>query len=136
MNKEMTSSKPYIIRALYEWICDNGCTPYVTVRTTLKNVKVPEAYVQGGWITLDLSQTAVNNLLIDNSAICARARFGGVIHELYLPIGSIAMIFASETKAGMEFIPEETSFDDADRDMPEHTARATKPRFKVIQNDD
>ncbi len=92
--------------------------------------------MQNGWITLDLSQTAVNNLLIDNRAISARARFGGVIHELYLPIDSIAMIFASETRSGMEFVPEETPFEAADKNALEHTARATKPRFKVIQNDD
>ncbi len=131
----MTSSKPYLIRALYEWICDNGCTPYVTVKTTLTNVRVPQEYVQDGWITLDLSTSAVNNFLIDNFAISARARFGGVIHELYLPIGSIAMIFASETKEGMSFVPEETVLPPENSLALSDSARTVKPRFKVIKND-
>ena len=99
-----TSTKPYLIRALYEWCSDNGYTPYLSVRVD-ETTKVPREFVKDGEIVLNVSAVATRNLTIDNDLIQFSARFGGVSREVSIPIGCVAGIFGRECGHGMLFLP-------------------------------
>lgn len=99
----MTPSRPYLVRALNEWIIDNGMTPYVVVDVGIKGVQVPEDFVTNGQIVLNISAGAVRNLLIDNSAIEFNARFGGVPMQVYVPMSAIMAVYSKENGQGMVF---------------------------------
>ena len=103
----MLSTKPYLIRALWQWCCDAGFTPYLTVFVD-EHCRVPLDYVQDGSITLNLSPSATGQLDLGNEWITLNARFGGVPRELFFPIGAVVGIFARENGAGMEFAYETT----------------------------
>lgn len=130
----MTSSRPYLIRAIYEWIVDNGCTPYIAVDTTSSRVCVPKQYIKNNSITLDISTVAATKLLIDNEAITFKARFGGVLNDIYVPVSSVLAIYAREDGNGMAFTPEESQSDsDESRSSKGSTAATTnKFQFKVV----
>lgn len=128
-----TSSRPYLVRAIYEWIVDNGCTPYISADTTSPRVDVPREYIKNDSITLDISSVATTNLLVNNEAITFNARFGGVMHSIYIPISSVLAIYAQENNNGMAFPPEE--FEDefqADAEETEVSSSSSKPQFKIV----
>lgn len=100
---EMTENKPYLIRAIYDWIVDNGCTPYLAVDATLEGVQVPPQYVSDGQVTLNLSPSAVRSLDLGNDSISFSASFGGVVNMIIVPIYSVLAIFAKENGQGMAF---------------------------------
>lgn len=103
----MTSSRPYMIRATYEWIVDNNCTPHLLVDVHVKGVEVPQEHVnKDGQIILNIAMSAVRDLLMDNTAICFSARFGGVPREIYVPCRAVLGIYARENGQGMMFEPE------------------------------
>ena len=104
----MNSNRPYLARALYEWIVDNGCTPYVVVNANRDDVQVPRAYVKDGQIVLNIAPTAVVGLNIDNDALEFNARFGGVAMQVYAPMSAVLGIYARENGQGMIFEPEDT----------------------------
>jgi stringent starvation protein B len=104
---DMTSSKPYLIRALYEWITDNGMIPHLVVNVNVDNIKVPLAYAENGRIVLNISHTAAVNLQIDNDYITFSARFSGTPMNVVVPTFSVLAIYAKETGAGMVFDEEE-----------------------------
>ena len=108
MSVPMTSSRPYLLRALYEWIVDNRCTPYLVVNAELEGVQVPRAYVKDGQIILNISPGAVAGLRLNNDAVIFNARFGGVPMEVNVPIAALLGIYARENGQGMIFEPEET----------------------------
>lgn len=112
----MTSSKPYIMRALYEWIVDNDCTPYMLVAAEAPGVSVPEGFAENGQIVLNLSPSAVRNFTISNEAVSFEARFSGVPHQLYLPAYAVMALYAQENGQGMFFEPEVLSVEDMDPD--------------------
>ena len=99
----MTPSRPYLIRAIYEWILDNSLTPYLAVDATQDNVSVPMAYVKDGQVVLDLSPSAVRELHISNDVVTFDARFGGQPHNIYVPIKSVMAMYAAENGRGMVF---------------------------------
>ena len=100
----MTSSRPYMIRALYEWIVDNNCTPYILVDTHVHGVEVPQQHVnKDGQIILNIAPTALKDLFIGLEAISFNARFGGVPFDLFIPCGSVLGIYARENGQGMMF---------------------------------
>lgn len=117
----MTSSKPYLIRAIYEWIVDNSLTPYITVDTNTPHISIPKECAQEDQLTLDISNNAASNLLIGNEAIEFKARFGGISHSIYIPLEAVMIIFAQENDRGMAFAPEEfdEDFIDFDEDFDE-----------------
>ena len=90
----MNSSRPYIIRAIYEWIVDNDCTPHLLVDVEMEGVEVPQAYVSDGQIVLNVSPTAVVGLDMGNDYIYFNGRFGGVATDITVPIKSILGIYA------------------------------------------
>jgi len=132
----MTSSKPYLIRAIYEWIVDNGYTPYITVDTTIPGTDVPKQYIIDNSITLDISSEATHQLLIDNKAVTFQARFGGVARDLYIPIAAVVAVHAPENDQGMAFPHEEYEDyinEDEETDLSEATPVKTgKLQLKVI----
>lgn len=103
----MNSTKPYLIRAFYEWIVDNNCTPYLVVNANFPEVSVPLQYIDNGQIVLNVSVAAVQSLTLGNSSISFSARFSGISHDIYVPIGSILAIYAKENGRGMVFAEEE-----------------------------
>ncbi|MDK4681285.1 ClpXP protease specificity-enhancing factor [Kingella negevensis] len=126
----MTSTKPYLIRALYEWCLDNNTTPYIAVWVN-EHTRVPAQYVQDNQIVLSISQTATKDLLIDNEWITFHARFGGVAQELMIPVGHVMSIFAKETGEGMGF--EVSEWQPENSAEPQTTQDTEAPKKKVLK---
>lgn len=99
----MNSSRPYLVRALYEWIVDNDCTPHLLVNAEYPGVQVPPGFASDGQIVLNTSPSAVRHLHMDNQAVSFDGRFGGVAHTLYIPAAAILAIYARENGQGMVF---------------------------------
>ena len=99
---ETVSTKPYLIRALYEWCTDNGYTPYIAVKV-LAGVIVPMEFVRNGDIVLNIAFSATSGIHMDNEAISFKARFSGVSREIYVPVSAVSAIYASENGQGMAF---------------------------------
>ncbi len=108
--QDIGSTKPYLIRALYEWCTDNGLTPYLAVRVGA-GARVPMEFVKHGEIVLNISFDATSALTIGNDAIRFKARFSGVARDILVPIEQVAAIYARENNQGMAF-PVESSSDD------------------------
>jgi stringent starvation protein B len=96
------STKPYLLRALYEWCTDSGFTPYLAVKVDAATT-VPMEYVKKGEIILNISFGATSGLKMDNDAIHFRARFAGVSREIYVPVQNVLAIYANENGQGMAF---------------------------------
>jgi stringent starvation protein B len=103
----MTSTRPYLIRAFYDWIVDNDCNPYIVINANVEGVNVPEEYIEGGQIVLNIAVSAVNGLVLGDHAIEFQARFGGKIRQVYAPILAIVAIYAKENGRGMVFAEDE-----------------------------
>lgn len=99
----MNSSRPYLLRALYEWIVDNDCTPHLLVNAEAPDVQVPSGYASDGQIVLNVSPNAVRHLQMNNQAVSFEGRFGGVAFSLYIPIEAVMAIYARENGQGMVF---------------------------------
>ena len=130
----MKSSRPYLLRALHEWIVDNDCTPHLLVDADYPQVRVPAGYAQDGQIALNVSPGAVRYLQMDNEGISFESRFGGVAHSLYLPIGAVLAIYARENGQGMVFEPE--ALGEAGDDglpPPEAPRPGGRPSLKVVK---
>jgi len=104
----MTSHRPYLLRALYEWIADNGMTPHVLVDATHAGVSVPPHTVKDGRVVLNIADRAVARLEMDNDSVRFTARFGGVSHPVVVPISAVLAIYARETGQGMA-LPEDVA---------------------------
>ena len=101
---DMTSNRPYLLRAMYEWLVDNNCTPHLVVFAHAADVKVPQQYVnQEGQIILNIAPTAVKDLFIANDAVSFSARFSGVVNNIYVPCGAVLGIYGRENGQGMMF---------------------------------
>ena len=126
----MTSQKPYLIQAVYNWVVDNGCTPHVVVHAESQGVSVPQEFVKDGQIVLNVSPTSVRGLLFDDFGISFSARFGGVPREIYLPWFAILAVYAAENSKGMGFPLEDApkGFAEAsDADEPSLDSEPPKP---------
>lgn len=99
----MTSSRPYLIRALYEWIVDNGLTPYLLVDANAEGLEAPTEYADGGKLVLNVAPRAVRGLQLGNDIVSFNARFGGVSRQVSLPVPAIMAIYARENGQGMLF---------------------------------
>lgn len=99
----MNSSKPYILRALHEWISDNNCTPLILVSSKSENVQIPQGIAEDGKVVLNASYGATKNLELTEDGVLFDARFSGISQSLYLPIESILAIYARENGQGMMF---------------------------------
>lgn len=122
MSEEFTSitpTRPYMVRALYQWIEDNALTPYLMVDATADNVQIPREHVQDGRIVLNIASRATGNMSMGNDYIHFSARFGGVSQEIWVPLQAVMGIYAKENSQGMFFDPNE--YDDY---VPEEDAAA------------
>ena len=128
----MTPSRPYIMRALYEWIVDNDCTPYVLVDATVAEVNVPQQFVKDGQIVLNISPGAVMDLNIGNDAMTFNGRFGGVATDIHVPIGAVVGIYARENGQGMVFEPEESA-GPPDDSPPDPIKPESRPSLKIVK---
>jgi stringent starvation protein B len=99
----MTSQRPYLVRAFYEWILDNKCTPYILVNAYESGVEVPQDFVKDGQIVLNISPVAVQGLLIANEGLEFNGRFGGIPTRVRVPIIAVMGIYAKENGQGMIF---------------------------------
>jgi len=97
-----TSTKPYLLRALYEWCVDNGFTPYLSVVVDAAT-RVPPEYVRNGEIVLNIGPLAANRLKMTNESIDFSARFGGTARDLSIPVAQVAALYARENGHGMSF---------------------------------
>jgi stringent starvation protein B len=126
------SRRPYLLRAMHEWISDSDQTPHIVVDASLQGVEVPRQYVQGGKIILNVSNSATSNLSLGNDMVRFRARFGAVTHDVMVPIAAVLGIYARETGEGMVF---------TDQDLgPEPPTRPNsvdeggkRPQLKVVK---
>ncbi len=105
------STRPYLIRALHEWCCDNGYTPYMAVAVDA-TVRVPIEFVQDGQIVLNTSYEAASQLQLGNETIEFKARFGGVVRAIQVPVDHVVAIYARENLQGMAFEPPTLVSDD------------------------
>ncbi|MDX1606638.1 MAG: ClpXP protease specificity-enhancing factor [Candidatus Competibacterales bacterium] len=99
----MTSSRPYLIRALYDWITDNTLTPHLLVDATQESVEVPREHIHEGRIVLNVNPSAVQGLSLGNEWIEFQARFGGVARQVRLPVMAVLAVYARESGQGMAF---------------------------------
>jgi stringent starvation protein B len=97
----MTSNRPYLLRAVHEWICDNGLTPYIVVDALKPGVQVPPQAVSDGRVVLTLAPRAIARLDMGNDVITYMARFGGVSHAVSVPVAAVQAIYARENGQGM-----------------------------------
>jgi stringent starvation protein B len=97
----MTSNRPYLLRAVHEWICDNGLTPHIVVDAAQPGVQVPPQAISEGRVVLNLAPRAVAHLEIGNDAITFMARFGGVSQSVNVPVAAVQAIYARENGQGM-----------------------------------
>jgi stringent starvation protein B len=128
----MNSSRPYIMRALYEWIVDNDFTPYVLVDASMESVVVPQQYVKDNQIVLNISPDAVVDLSITNQAVAFNGRFGGVATDVFVPISAVVGIYARENGQGMVFDPEEASMPPDDT-PPDPGKPEKRPSLKIVK---
>jgi len=129
----MSSNRPYLLRALYEWISDNGLTPYILVDATHAGVRVPPGAAKDGKVVLNIASRAVTQFEITNDRIHFLARFGGVSQAVDVPMNGVLAIYAQENGQGMMF--------SADNAPPEPPPAATKadeavkkpPHLRVVK---
>ena len=121
----MTSSRPYLLRAVYEWIADNGLTPQIVVDAQQEQVRVPTAYVREGRIVLNIAPTAVRGLRLGNEWVEFGARFDGAPFDVVVPVHAVLAIMARENGTGM-------SFPETHRDRPLSEPRK-RPSLKVVK---
>ena len=126
----MTSSKPYLVRALYDWILDNDTTPYILVNTDTDQVLIPPGIANDGKVVLNLAPAAIQNLEMTNEYVSFSARFNGVAENIYCPIASLMAIYARENGEGMMFPAEDS---ESDADQPDDDTKPKGPTLKVIK---
>lgn len=107
----MSSNRPYLLRAIYDWISDNNLTPYVLVDAGFAGVRVPPQVVKNGQVVLNLAMRAVANLDLGNEWISFQARFSGVSHAIQIPVQAVLALYAQENGQGMMFPAEEEGDD-------------------------
>lgn len=105
-SEKLTSSKPYLLRGLYDWIVDNMLTPYIVVNADIPGVRVPRQYVKDGQIVLNISPHATSHFEMNNSKLQFRAGFGATLFDVLLPVKAIEAIYACENGQGMTFTQE------------------------------
>ena len=99
----MTSNRPYLLRALYQWIMDNGMTPHVLIDAEVGGVDVPENTIQKGKVVLNIASSATEHMKMDNDAIRFKARFSGKPYPIFIPMDAVIAIYARENGQGMAF---------------------------------
>ena len=129
----MTSNRPYLIRALYDWLLDNQLTPHLLVDAEFEGAVVPHQFVEGGQIVLNVNPSAVRALDLGNELITFNARFGGVPQDVAVPPGAVLGIYARENGLGMLFPDEEHIRLEESSDEPEPPPQPSRPSLKIVK---
>lgn len=148
---KMSSNRPYLLRALYEWINDNHLTPYILVDARQPGVQVPASTVKDGKVVLNIAMRAVEALELGNESLSFKARFSGVSQFLVIPVQAVIAIYAQETGQGMMLPPDEADSgpvetetgsdtkrqdsgpDDPDVDPPKPPVTGKGPFLRVVK---
>ncbi len=131
----MISTRPYLIRAIYEWAQDNNLTPHILVDTSEENVSVPTDFIEDDKIILNIAASAVANLSLDNDYISFNARFAGVAREIFVPISAVRAVYARENGMGV-VLPDDPEQDDAPVTQDQPVADSNVPKgshLKIIK---
>lgn len=138
----MTSTRPYLIRAIHEWILDNNLTPHILVNTKVAGLLLPGQYIDGDEITFNISYSATKDLYLGNEEVEFNARFGGTPTFVRVPTRAILAVYAKETGAGMAFqeelsegVEEEGKEETiaAPRKSPQPDAKPSRPALRVVK---
>ncbi|MES2719825.1 MAG: ClpXP protease specificity-enhancing factor [Pseudomonadota bacterium] len=133
----MKGTRPYLVRAINEWIIDQGWTPHLLVNAFWPGAQVPEAFVEDGRIVLNINPSAVRELLLNNTEVSFSARFAGVPHWVQVPIGAILGIYARENGEGLFFEEDEYSPDTPGEDAmvpaAPSAAKKARPSLRVVK---
>ncbi len=130
--EQMSSNRPYLIRAIYEWITDNQFTPQLLVDTSIANVMVPQQFIKDKQILLNVSHLAVTALTLGNESITFSARFSGKAFNINIPIEAVLAIFSRENSQGMAF-PDENPNSDAENRDAENTLNVVASSNKALK---
>lgn len=137
---KMTSNQPYLLKAMYDWLVDNDCTPHLLVDANFPGVSVPQRYVDNGQIVLNIAPRAVSQFVMDLEAVGFSTRFGGLPTEIYIPIRAIMGIYARENKQGMMFGVDDDGPDTDSGEAPDPPSppkgsppKGRKPSLKVVK---
>ena len=137
---QMTSSRPYLIRAMYQWIADNGMTPHLLIDAEQDDVIVPAEHIQNGKIILNIAPMAISSLVLGDDEITFSARFSGQSMGIYIPVGAVLAIYAKENGQGMMFTDDDSAVSADDGDGEPASAKPAKsgskprrPNLKVVK---
>ncbi|KTD59971.1 ClpXP protease specificity-enhancing factor [Legionella shakespearei] len=129
----MTSNKPYLIRAFYDWIVDNELTPYILVDATYPGVQVPQEHVRHERIVLNISPSATRGLLLENDRIVFTARFSGQTEQIFVLPNAVLEIYAKENGRGIAFTIEESNDPPPAPTPDSDTSTRKKPSLKLVE---
>ncbi len=145
MSDNLTPTQPYLLRAMHEWMSDNGQTPLIVVEADYQNVRVPEEFIEDGRIVLNVSWSAASNLQLGNELISFEARFSGSSFAVSVPVAAVKGIYARESGQGMMFqeeseadesVPEANPMDDqvgSATDSQEPVKKPGRPGLRVVK---
>lgn len=132
----MTSSQPYLIRGIYDWVIDNGFTPYLLVNAENDYAIIPRDFVEDGKIVLNINPSAISDLQLGNDYIMFNARFSGKAMEVSVPVVAVLAIYARENGQGMMFDENNSSLPPTppeDNTPPQQPKKPQKPQLKVVK---
>jgi stringent starvation protein B len=129
---EMTSNRPYLLRALYQWISENNLTPHILVDAGITGVVVPEHAIQKGKVILNIDQAAVRELELGNDWLTFNARFSGRQHQVSVPVEAVLAIYAKENGQGMMFAQDDDAPPDGSGNDGEPTS-TKRPHLKIVK---
>ena len=127
------SKRPYLIRAMHEWMADNGHTPHIVVDASVDGVCVPAEHVKDGKIILNISETAAHNLKLVNDSVSFRARFSGDPFDVWVPMRSVLGIYARETGQGMIFSHDSENPEPPTRVDDDSESTRSRPHLRVVK---
>ena len=137
--ESMTSSQPYLIRAIYDWVIDNGFTPYLLVNAENDYAMIPRDFVEDGKIVLNINPSAISDLQLGNDYIMFNARFSGKAMEVSVPVVAVLAIYARENGQGMMFDENNTNLPPSPPEnpnppvQPKSPKKSQKPQLKVVK---
>lgn len=131
-DRTTSKQRPYLIRAMHEWMADNGLTPHIVADASFEGLEIPVEHVKDGKIVLNVSLAATRELVLGNEYIDFEARFNGVPRRITVPVGAVLGIYARETGQGMVFSEESPPDPDAPETPPDPEP-PVKPRLKVVK---
>ena len=138
---QMTSSRHYLIRAMYQWIADNGMTPHLLIDAEQDDVIVPAEHIQNGKIILNIAPMAISSLVLGDDEITFSARFSGQSMGIFIPVGAVLAIYAKENGQGMMFTDDDSAVSADDGDGEPASVKPGKsggkqqrrPKLKVVK---